>query len=105
MLTSFDYCGHYSEIKKQFTLKGTFKDTEVALTHAIEYSHEIGLPLHVAGTCYGLIPLLYALNKLGWPRQVRTLLGVSGLLNINALLNFDGYKLYLAKRELLFENK
>jgi len=105
LLTSFDYCGHYNEIKNKFTLKGTFKDTEIALTNAIEYSHETGLPLHVAGTCYGLIPLLYALNKLGWPRQVRSLLSVSGLLDISALLNFDGYKLYLTKQGLLFENK
>jgi len=104
-LMSFDYAGHYSGLNKKFTLESTFKDTEVALTHALEYAHETNLPLHVIGACFGLIPLLFSLNKLGWPRQVRSMFSVNGLLGINDLLNFDGYKLYLAKKGLIFDTK
>lgn len=105
ILMSFDYCGHYDGLNTKFTLGNTFRDTEVALHHAIEYSKEMKLPLHVVGSCYGLIPLLYALNNLEWPPEVKSLFSVSGLLRIDDLLKFDGYKPHLAKRGIQFENK
>jgi len=105
LLLSFDYCGHYSGIDNKFTLNGTFIDTGVALAHASEYARKIEVPIHVVGTCYGLIPLLYVLNELGWPREVRSMFSVSGLLNIYEILSFDDYNLYLKKRGLLFKDK
>jgi len=105
LLMSFDYCGHYSEIDNKFTLKGTFIDTEVALSHAIEHAKKIGVPLHVVGACYGLIPLIYVLNELEWPREIKSMFSVSGILTIDEIMNFDDYKFYLRKRGLLFKNK
>jgi len=105
LLMSFDYCGHYKEIDNKFTIKGTFRDTKAALAHASEYSKKIGVPIHVVGACYGLIPLIYVLNELGWPREVKSMFSVSGLLNMDDILNFDDYKSYLEKRRLSFKNK
>lgn len=105
LLMSFDYCGHYNKINNKFTLKGTFRDTKVALTHASEYSKKIEVPVHVAGACYGLIPLIYVLNELGWPREIKSMFSVSGLLNMHDILNFDDYKFYLKRRGLIFKDK
>lgn len=105
LLMSFDYCGHYNEIDNKFTLKGTFKDTEVALTHATEYAKKIGVSIHVVGACYGLIPLIYILNELGWPKEVKSMFSVSGLLNMDDILNFNDYKSYLEKKGLSFKDK
>lgn len=105
ILMSFDYCGHYSETDNKFTLNGTFTDTKAAITHASEYARKIRVPLHVVGACYGLIPLIYVLNELGWPQEVKSMLSVSGLLNMNEIMNFDDYKFYLKKKGLSFRNK
>ena len=106
LLMSFDYCGHYDEIDNKFTVKGTFTDTEVSLVHAIECAKKMKIPMHVVGACYGLIPLLFVLNKMQWPRQeIRSMFSVSGLVSMTDLLNFDDYKRYLDKRGLLFKNK
>jgi hypothetical protein len=105
ILMSFDYCGHYSEVGNKFSLKGTFIDTKVALIHASEYAKKLGIPFHVAGACYGLIPLIYVLNELSWPKEVKSMFSVSGLLNIDEILDFDDYNLYLKKRGLIFKDK
>lgn len=105
LLMSFDYCGHYSETNNKFTLKGTFIDTGVALSHATEHAKKIGIPLHVVGACYGLIPLIYVLNDLEWPQEVKSMFSVSGIFTIDEIMNFDDYKFYLKKRGLLFKNK
>jgi len=105
LLMSFDYCGHYKEIDNKFTLKDTFVDTKVAIAHASEYSKKMDVPFHVVGACYGLIPLIYVLNELQWPRQVKSIFSVSGLLDIDEILKFDDYKVYLEKRGLLFKDK
>ena len=102
---SFDYCGHNKNVDNQFTLSGTFVDTKVALAHAIEYSQKIKVPLHVLSACYGLIPLIHVLNGLGWPKEIRSILSVNGLLGINELLSFDRYKPYLKKYGLHFKDK
>ena len=105
ILMSFDYCGHYHGIDNKFTIGGTFKDTEAALSYATEYSRNMGLPLHAIGTCYGLIPLIYVLSNLGWPEAIKSMFSVNGLFNMNELLNFDDYKFYLKKRGFSFESK
>jgi len=105
LIISFDYSGHYFEINRNFTIEHAFKDTRIALLHAIERSRDLDLPLHAIGTCFGLIPLLNALNQMGWPRQIKSFFSVNGLLGMNDLLNFDSYKLFLAKRGLLFQTK
>lgn len=105
ILMAFDYCGHYRGIDNKFTLKGTFTDTRVALSHASEYATKTGVPFHVVGACYGLVPLIYVLNELEWPREVKSMFSVSGLLNIDEILNFEDYNFYLKKRNLLFKDK
>lgn len=105
LLMSFDYCGHYNEVDNKFTIRGTFKDTEVALTHMLEYAEKTGIPTHVVGACYGLIPLIYVLNKLRWPSAVKSMFSVSGLLNIDDILDFNDYKLYLETKGLSFKDK
>ena len=105
ILMSFDYCGHYPEIDNKFTIEGTFVDTRAALNHACEYAAKLGISVHAVGACYGLIPLLYVLNELGWPQEVKSIFSVNGLLNIHEILGFDGYKLYLRKKGLIFKNK
>ena len=104
-LMSFDYCGHYNGINNKFTIKGTFDDTDVSLYHACEYARKARVPIHVVGACYGLIPLVYSLNKMKWPQEVKSMFSVSGLLNIDDILNFDRYKFYLKKKGLVFRNK
>jgi len=105
ILMSFDYCGHYQGVDNKFTIKGTFKDTEAAISYATEYTRKKGLPLHAIGTCYGLIPLIYILDALGWPEIIRSMFSVNGLFSMNELINFDNYKDYLKKRGLFFKNK
>ncbi|MDD5610074.1 MAG: hypothetical protein PHH69_00830 [Candidatus Omnitrophica bacterium] len=105
ILMSFDYCGHYKEIDNKFTLRGTFSDTKIVLAHAFEYAKKINIPFHVVGACYGLIPLIYVLNELSWPIEIKSMFSVSGLLNIDEILNFNDYKIYLEKKNLFFKNK
>src|SRR5208283_6014618 len=80
LIVSFDYCGHCKEVGNMFTLNGTFRDTKAALAYAFEYSRNNGVPVHVVGTCYGLIPLIYSLDSLGWPQEIRSMFSVNGLL-------------------------
>ncbi|MCQ9207559.1 MAG: hypothetical protein NG740_06750 [Omnitrophica bacterium] len=104
-LMSFDYCGHYHDIDNKFTVNGTFTDTEVALAHASDQAKKAKIPLHTVGVCYGLIPLVHVLNKSGWPREVCSMFSVSGLLNMDDLLNFDNYRAHLSKRGMSFKSK
>jgi len=105
ILMSFDYCGHYDKIDNEFTVKATFTDTEIALNHANEYAKKIGVPVHMVGTCYGLIPLIYVMDKLEWNSNIKSMFSVSGLLNMDDLLNFNIYKEHLKKRGEKFEKK
>ena len=105
VLMSFDYCGHCDKINNKFTIKGTFTDTEVGLRHALEQSKNIKIPMHTVGTCYGLIPLICVLDGLKWPREIKSMFSVSGLLSMDEVLSFDKYKVYLEKVGLKFKNK
>lgn len=105
ILMSFDYCGHSSQVDTQFTIKGTFADTRVALSHAMDYAKKLEIPVHVVGACYGLIPLICVLQEMGWPQDVKSLFSVGGLFSMHELINFDGYSPYLQKRGLTFQNK
>ena len=102
---SFDYCGHLSQEDTQFTLKRTFADTRLALSHAMEYARTVAIPVHVVGACYGLIPLLFVLEEFGWPRDVKSLFSIGGLFSMHEIINFDGYNPYLKKRGLTFKSK
>lgn len=105
ILMSFDYCGHYRGTDNEFSIGGTFKDTEVALLHALESAFKEKMPIHVVGTCYALIPLLHVLQRLKWDSGVKSMFSVNGLLNMDELLKFEEYNVYLQKRGMIFKDK
>jgi hypothetical protein len=104
-LMSFYFCGHTEVIKNKFTFQGTYRDTRAALDAAFAFSTEKGIPIHLVGACYGLIPLMHIMDELRWPRQVKSLFSVGGLLSINDILNFEDYNQFLKKRGIIFESK
>lgn len=90
IVISYEYRGH-PKSTGTFDLDATIVDTHHALVWALEYAHELRLPLHGFTTCYGAIPLLAQFKKGGCGHHLRSINTISGLYDLNQILRMEDF--------------
>jgi hypothetical protein len=97
-LYSFDYSGHrVSPENIYFSITDSVKETKEMIRYAIGMSQEIGVPLHLVGTCFGTISILLALEELHWPEEITSFTSAFGLVGMNTIIKPEEFIPFLHK--------
>jgi hypothetical protein len=100
-LYSFDYSGHrVSPDDIYFSITDAIIETKEMIRYAIGISQELGVPLHLVGTCFGTISILLALEELQWPEEITSFTSAFGLVGMNSIIKPEEFIPFLHKYDV-----